>query len=499
MQVTPPKDSANIYADADLPDVMFDQNGNFEIMLQPLVHIQGVVHIGTAGGQKLLNGTVLATRPSRIAGRPDRSYQALIDVSSGRYALAVSATLPGEMYTLRIVGTDPTQFAPQTFEVDGSDQTFDPVIDDHSSLIQVFGSIKDIMGVAIEGMQVQAIDPATQTPVSTIAVSAPMTGSYQIYLSATVLRLSSKSIKVVATPMPNVTQPILSSDAIPISAQNMTIPVNLTVPAMFNPQSFRYPVIGVSAGGAEMPVVGATCRFLTSVSSSGSSATTANVVVEAQTDAEGAVTVELLPSLPYDVEISPPANSDFASTTKHINVGAMGGVGETQMLTLRPRLQGRLLDLMGQPVSQVTIEPGPSLVSASSAADSLAQVSKLSTAMTDTTGRFVVRVDPDSYDVALVPSAGQLLPRRWLPRTQVTFDTDLGDVLLSRGTVARVNVVDPGGGPLLGASVQIYGIDANNVNCTGNNPDTCLAPPRLQAEGTTDGTGALPMLLPAAN
>jgi hypothetical protein len=496
MQVTPPSDVQTIYADADLPEVMFDQNGEFQVMLQPLVHIHGVVYIGSASGQKLMNGTVLATRPSRIAGQPDRSYQALID-SSGRYALAVSTSLPGETYTLRIVA-DPKQFAPQTFQVvaDG-DTMFDPVLDDPASVINVFGSIKDQMGKGVPGMQVQAVDVVTQTPVSTID-QTDGTGAYSIYLSSTVLRLSGK-IQVVASPMAGVTQPILSSQEFPISAQTMAVPASMVAPAMLLPQSFRYPVIGVSSGGAEVPVVNASCRFTATVVSNGGSVANATVVVEAQTDSEGAVTVELVPMLTYQVQISPPPNSDFMSTMKSINVGAAGGVGETQTLALRPKLQARLLDLMGQPVASVTVEPGPSKVSDASDATSLAQVNKLGTASTDASGRFVLRIDPDTYDVALVPSAGQLLPRRWLPRTQVTGDTDLGDVLLSRGTVARAVVVDPGGNPVLGASVQIYGIDRNNMNCTGPKADSCLAPPRLEAAGTTDGTGALPMLLPAAN
>jgi hypothetical protein len=500
MQVTPPSEYQNLLADDDLPMAMFDQSGVLQLALASLVHIQGVVHIGSASGTKLMNGTVLATRPSRIAGRPDRSYQALIDPASGRYALAVSQSLPNEQYTLRIVGTDPSQFAPQTFSViaDG-DTMFDPVIDDRTSLsvINVFGSIKDQLGMGVANMQVQAITSDTQTPVSTIAVT-DTSGSYSIYLSSTVRKLTTSTLNVVATPLPNVTQPNLKT-SIDISAMTNSFPASMMVPPMQAAQSFRYPVIGVGSSGAEMPIAGATCLFTVEVTQTGST-TFAEIVVEAQTDSEGGVTVQLVPSQTYSVAISPPANSDFASEVKSIVVGANGGVGQTQMLSLRPRLQGRLLDPSVRPVPGVTVEPGPASVSAADAA-SLALVNKIATTVTDSSGRFVLRVDPTKqygYDIALVPASGQFLPRRWLPRTQVTADTDLGDVLLPRGTVARVIISDPGGNPLLGASVQIYQIDPGNAACPAAMPG-CLAPPRLLAEGTSDGTGQLQALLPAAN
>jgi hypothetical protein len=501
-EVAPPADTRSIYADADLPTVAFDETGVLKVVLEPLVHITGVVHIGSSTSTTLLtSGTVLASRPSRISGRPDRTYQAIIDPQSGRYALAVSASLPNEQYTLRIVGSDPSQFAPQTFQVAAdSDTLFDVFVDDPNSLINVQGTITDAT-MPVGGMLVQAIDPATQTPVSTVATSDATTGAYSIRLSSTVLKLASPVLAIVATPTAG-TQPILS-DTKDVSAGINGSPysLDLHVPAMPTPSSYRYPIHGTSSSGADVAIVGASCHFEASVSGTGT--TTAKIVADAQTDAEGYVTVDLRGNRTYALSIAPPADSDFASTGKTplmISVGMTGGVGQTVMLPLRPRLVGQLISLNGGAAASVTVEPGPASVAANSA-DSLAQVNKLGTAQSDASGRFALRLDAGSYDVALVPSATSLLPRRWLPRTQVSADTDLGDVVLPNGTIARVTVSDSGGNPLASSSVQLYSVDAANAACSPTMTGylDCLAPPRLMAQGTTSGTGALPVLLPSQN
>jgi hypothetical protein len=44
--------------------------------------------------------------------------------------------------------------------------------------------------------------------------------------------------------------------------------------------------------------------------------------------------------------------------------------------------------------------------------------------------------------------------------------------------------------------VTVYALSPANTKCTTADP-TCLAPPRLVAQGRTDGAGHLPILLPA--
>src|SRR5262249_32264881 len=103
--------------------------------------------------------------------------------ASGAYQLAVSKTLPGESYTLRIVTKDLTLSPPQTFKLEvPADVNFDLVVDDPQDLLELIGTVHDVLQNPIASLQIAAVDPTTHAPLSTIAVT-DKSGSFALRVS----------------------------------------------------------------------------------------------------------------------------------------------------------------------------------------------------------------------------------------------------------------------------------------------------------------------------
>ena len=84
--------------------------------LDPQVTLTGTVQVGSGTAAKTVAATVVATRPSRIIGRPDVVYQAAVNPIDGSYTLVVSRSLVGEQYALRVSTTDSSLVPPQDAE-----------------------------------------------------------------------------------------------------------------------------------------------------------------------------------------------------------------------------------------------------------------------------------------------------------------------------------------------------------------------------------------------
>src|SRR5437868_2449638 len=90
IEVSPPPEQVLVLSDLDLSSVTVDTDGYLQVQLPSPVVISGKILVGQGGRATILNGTVVAKRPSHIAGRPDKFYQALIDNVTGEYSLRVS-------------------------------------------------------------------------------------------------------------------------------------------------------------------------------------------------------------------------------------------------------------------------------------------------------------------------------------------------------------------------------------------------------------------------
>lgn len=495
VEVVPSMQDSPFFAVYEGPSITLDDSGHLKVAVEETVLVSGKVTIG--GRQRLASGNVVATRPSRIPGRPVRRYQAQIDPSNGNYALSVPRSLDGERYTLSILSSEAALSPPQTFDVvvDG-DVRFDLVLDDPDQLVKLSGVVKDPLGRPIGGMQVRAVVPETNEVVTSTAVT-DAGGKYLLRLA----KRATGMVKLRATPVRDqapVGTPALEtlvdvSDADPAG----TITTNVVSPPLPVPARFSYPISGVDPDGAEVPVPGAQCTFTSTVSDA-KSAVTATFTVEAQSGADGVVSVDLIPSesgtRDYDALITPPAASPFARRNLTVQVGPTGGYGQTITVALRPRVTGRVVDVALQPVIDLLVQPGPATVGDALSGTSLAEMATLPTAQTGVDGRFSVRLERGTWDLALIPKAQSGLPRRWLEAQVIEDDVDLADVYVPMGAMVRASVVDPGDGPLAGARVTLFAISPSDGSCES---DACLAPPRPIAEALTLADGTAALILPA--
>jgi hypothetical protein len=483
-----------------LPAVEFAQvdvdpvTGDFTLTLPDAVRLDGVVSIGGLPA----GATVVATRRSRITGRPDVYYQTNSDPQDGSYALLVVPNNPDEAYTLRVVPRDADVSPPQQFKLSATtDAHLDLTLDDPTTLVVLRGRVLDAVKAGVAGMKVAASDPTTRALVSTSALTDG-TGAYALKLS----RMAPSTVQLSATPTadaaPGTPSLTLSVDISRPAATN-AVTADLDVPPLPAVRHLMYKIGGVGSSGAETPVAGAHCLFSANVSDP-KTMITAIHEASAETDAAGVAAVDLLPSQTgnrdYQVSVSPAASAPFQATVTTTSVGPVSGWAAPITLGLRPQVSGRAVDANHAPLRNVVVQPGLATVAASSNATSLALFPNLSTVQTDGDGRFAVRIDSGIYDFGLIPAPAAHLPRLWLENTQVTSDTDLAEIVLPTGTTARGQVRLGNGAPLVGANVRLYAVSGANAMCRGADL-ACLQPPRLRAEGTTDSAGEVPLLLPA--
>ncbi len=261
-------------------------------------------------------------------------------------------------------------------------------------------------------------------------------------------------------------------------------------------------MLGVGSSGAQTPVVAAHCLFTADVSD-GLSTATATYSVAADTDANGKATLALIPSAMgnrvYQVAVSPPVTSDFEATITSVSVASTDGYAAPLVLAPRARVTGRVLAPDNSPVKNLMVVPTPATVAAALVSpSSMGLVTAASSGLTDAQGQFVLRLDTGAYDFGLIPPSNTSLPLHWVDGQQISSDIDLPDVTLPAGASVVGRVTDSLGQPLIGADVRIYSVVPPKANCSTAD-DTCLAPPRLIAEGISVASGTVPVLLPAAS
>lgn len=503
-EVDPPSDSELVRQEFD--SVSIDpKSGLFELTLDPEVTLSGTVRVGSGITAKNVAATVVATRPSRIVGRPDVVYQTTVNPVDGSYKLVVSRSRSDESYTLRVTTTDSSLEPPKTLSVvAGADQNIDVAFEPPVTLPELHGTILDSLQQPVAGMQVQATTIATSTSAPIVLSTMTVTdasGAYSIRLGPTL----PDKLLVTATPttaansdLPTLQRVIDATKLGPTSA----LTAGMTVPPLPAPVDVSYNVSGTSTSGAIMPVTAATCVFSADVSDPhAADGTTAVHRTGAMTDPlSGAVNVTLIPTAtgtrPYVVTITPDATQPFATKTTTIAVGAAGGYGPDIVLSLRAQLSGRVLDPDGNPLHSLMVVPAAATLAATMDPLSFTASATPQQANAGSDGRFSLRVDQGVWDVALLPPADAMLPRLWLTRLDLNQDVDVGTIKLPRGAKVRGVVHDPSGAPLAHGTVRIYTVASGNAGCAPSDP-ACLAPPRLRAEGSSGTDGTVTLILPS--
>jgi len=502
-EVDPPSDSQMVRQ--EFGAVTIDQqNGFFSLALDPQVTLSGTVQVASGTTGKNLAATVVATRPSRIIGRPDVVYQATVDPITGSYSLVVSRNLDNESYTVRVTPTDASLVPPKTMHVHAdADKEVDVAFEAPLTLPELHGTILDSLQQPVAGMQVQATTLATATTPPVVVSTTTVTdakGAYSIRL------LPSPPDKVVLSATPT----MLAADDLPLLSRTVdtsklgptsSLAASLTVPPLPAPVAVSYNVTGTGTSGAAMPVTAATCVFSADVTDPhATDGTTAVHHAASMTDpVTGAVTVTLIPaatgSRTYVVTVTPDAAQPFATKTTAINVGA-AGYGPDIILSLRAQLSGRVLDADGKPLHNLMVVPAAATLAATLAPTAYSVTATPQQASAGTDGRFSLRVDQGDWDVGLVPPADAMLPRLWLTELNLNQDVDVGTVTLPRGVMVHGEVRDPMGAPLPHANVRIYTVASGNSNCAPTDQQ-CLAPPRLRAEAASGSDGVVALILPS--
>lgn len=503
-EVDPPSDTQLVRQEFDA--VTIDpQTGLFALELDAQVTLTGHVQVGDGATAKSVAATVVATRPSRISGRPDVVYQATVNPIDGNYSMVVSRNHAGEMYTLRVTTTDPSLVPPkQLTVVADQDQTVDVTFESPLKLPELHGSVRDSLQQPIAGMQVQATTvPAGATTAPTVVSTTTTTdanGAFSIRLSATPpakVLLVATPTTMVTTDLPSLTLPV---DTTKLGTAN-SLTTNLSVPPLPAPAHCIYKVTGTGPSGADMPVPSATVLFTADVSDPhATDGTIATYRTSAMTDLLGQVTVDLIPTengnREYDVVVTPDASQPFGAEATTINVAPQGGYGPNIPLDLRPQLSGRVLAPSGQALKGLMVVPSPSTVAAALGPTPFTVATTPQQTTADIDGRFAVRVDKGFWDVGLVPPADSMLPRLWLAQIDLSSDVDVGALTLPKGVMVHGVVHDPTGAPLGHADVRLYTVAAGNSNCAAGD-NACLAPPRLRAEASSGADGVVSLIMPS--
>ncbi len=391
----------------DFNNVALDiESGYFAIGLKAAAVIGGQV---TANGAPIA-GTVIFTRPSHILGRPDVFYEATLD-QAGRYSVVVAPNEGDEKYTVRVQPADPSVYPPTavTSQITSS-RTLDVSVAAGPQLVRLRGVITDTVGGPIGEARVVLRDATTQLDLSTVGVTDE-TGHFELALPIDAAALSSALL--LAVERGDSVRGVLSLgiDLSPTELQQQLIDaaLHLTLPPLQAPVHLSFAVLGAAANGVDKPVAGAQVLFRTNLlDPATATALHATHEIEAQTDSEGKVEVDLYPNdvgtRRYAVTIAPPEDSEFQSIETEVAV-SLGGVGKPLRLGLRPLVTGRVLDPAGLPLKGAVVQPSFTTLAATSQATSLATTAKTPTANTDADGRFALRVDAGTYALGMIPSA----------------------------------------------------------------------------------------------
>ncbi len=275
------------------------------------------------------------------------------------------------------------------------------------------------------------------------------------------------------------------------------------------------PVKGKISGGEIGPVRGARVRVTArTTSSTMPGATLATFAAEATTNDAGTVSLDVLDgqafSTRYKLEIVPPASAPHGVVfDEPLDLGNQ----QAMLLPARVKVRGIVLDAKGEPLKDVSVTARPSLRFAWSLADqpqAFLTAIPTATAITPSTGEFVVWVDPTitdlwgHYDLVFEPPTTSKYPARaptWV-QSEVAINSldtlSLPDVVLPDAAFVHGAITDPDGQPVEGAEVKVFRVNTTLALCSmvPNAPLTCPIPATLQGRGASEAAGMVRVTLP---
>lgn len=256
----------------------------------------------------------------------------------------------------------------------------------------------------------------------------------------------------------------------------------IKLPAYQVPQPFQ---VAVQGGDIEQPaVLNALVRAVTDLTPQAGG--TARFVRDGLTDAQGLASLRLIPGMinaprTYHIAVVPPAGAHFASWCLP-DAQVTGGTTTPLPAIVVPRrqhLSGTVSSAVGAPVAELTVTA--SRDPATATVCTTATGPTMTSATTDTLGKFDLWLDPGVYQLDYVPASGAAVPRH----TEFNIDVS-GDVQrpvhLPAGVLIEGNVRTPDGKqPLPYATVRIFEPRCVTAGCS--------PPPWLRAETLSDADG----------
>lgn len=367
----------------------------------------------------------------------------------------------------------------------------------------ISGTLKDALGNYLTGYRIVALGrwDASSAPAEVSTVDYVTNGQYQLMLSENV----QPPIELVARAYgPNVVAPELHiSGLAPISQQrNLAQPTGLGGRA-----DVTLTIKGLAGDGQVKPVAGARVIITGSQEAAFAGAASAFMQAEAITGDTGDAKLTLLDGAQlvatYRLRVVPPASSNLGviyDATLGLDAGKM-----TVQLPSRVKLRGRVVDVNGQPLADVSVTARRSLRflwSLDTANQSFLDEIPASTTTTPESGDFNVWVDPaladawGGYDVTFETPKGSTAPN-WMipdfeiPRMATTMAIQMGDIAIPDAAYIRAKVVDLAGNPVEGSALRVYQLPTDNLLCTqaSHAPADCHVDARVLADDESDAQG----------
>ncbi|MBC7973436.1 MAG: hypothetical protein H7138_00515, partial [Myxococcales bacterium] len=355
-----------------------------------------------------------------------------------------------------------------------------------------------------------ASEPATE--VSTIDYTEG-NGNYAVTLSAGLVG----TVELVARPadtldgsMTRVIAPtvrVANIDATETSARNIDVPADLG-----SATTVKVTVTGVDLDGTTSNVRGA----VVSVSGVMAKTLTSFAISDEQvTDERGEVTLRLLDGAgiagSYRISVAPPASSTLSAAFNQ-KLTLTPAQTTTIKLGARIALRGVIQDSEGHPLNNVAVTARPSLRflwSLDVAPQAFVSTIPVATTVTPPTGEFVLWVDAivdqiwGHYDLMIEPPTTVLEPTYIasdlvIPRSGNLDAFSVGALTLPDAAFIHGKITDSTGAVLEGAELKLYLIEPQARLCgeVAHAPASCPIPAKLQGRDTSDGKGAVRVVLP---
>ncbi|MBU1219499.1 carboxypeptidase-like regulatory domain-containing protein [Myxococcota bacterium] len=263
------------------------------------------------------------------------------------------------------------------------------------------------------------------------------------------------------------------------------------LPALPSPVTFGTTIYGTTSSGSKEYVSGAVVSFKSVVGMG--TKDNGIVYIEGITDENGNITVEIVPGQfegvrIYEVTVTPPADSEFASIQKSIEVGHMSGFGESIELSPKINVVGQVTEPDSDaPLSRVMIEANAHTESIYS--DRTFQ----SSGRTDLNGWFSLYLDPGTYDFSMYLPENYLYPfDAW---NDIEITENLADHLMfipKTPGLVKIIIEDAQGNPIKDLEIRAF---IAPDECA-EPEDECDSAAKLMYLSKTDQHGAASLLVP---